>query len=399
MIARHILVVVGVFVAFALRYPFILSIESYDYSHIVSGWYAFIVKYGYFAALQSDFGTYNMPYLYLLTVIAALLPGLHQLFAIKGLSMLFDLALAYFVFKCVEHKHRDSKESAVPILAGLATLFAPTVVLNSSAWGQADAIYTTFLVACLYFLLAGRQAMALIAFGLAFSFKLQAVFLAPLFLFLIARGSLRWRHLVLVPLVYLAMLVPAALAGRPWSNMLSIYLRQADVHPLLSMNFSNLYVWIPNTYYDLWPLGLGLAACVVMLLVAIVYKSSVKITAELTILLATYSVIVVPYILPKMHDRFYFPADVIAIILAFYLPRYWYVPVVVGTVSSFLYLRHLNPKLEVLIGYDIPNVPLELLAFVPAVLIAVLSWQLYKTLYPKIAGPCPFPTHTTETEQ
>ena len=181
--------------------------------------------------------------------------------------------------------------------------------------------------------------------------------------------------------------------------MLSIYLRQADVHPLLSMNFSNLYVWIPNTYYDLWPLGLGLAACVVMLLVAIVYKSSVKITAELTILLAAYSVIVVPYILPKMHDRFYFPADVIAIILAFYLPRYWYAPVVVGTVSSFLYLRHLNPKLEVLIGYDIPSVPLELLAFVPAVLIAVLSWQLYKTLNPRIADPCPFPTHTTETEQ
>ena len=385
MIARHILVVFGVLVAFTLRYPFILSIESYDYSHIVSGWYAFIVKYGYFAALQSDFGTYNVPYLYLLTVIAALLPGLHQIFAIKGLSMLFDLALAYFVYKCVEHKHRDSK-SAVPILAGLATLFAPTVVLNSSAWGQADAIYTTFLVACLYFLLAGRQAMALVAFGLAFSFKLQAAFLAPLFLFLIARGSLRWRHLVWVPLVYLAMLLPAAAIGRPWGNLLSIYLRQSNVHPLLSMNFSNLYVWIPNTYYDLWPWGLVFAACVVMLLVAIVYKSSAKITAELMVLLATYSVIVVPYILPKMHDRFYFPADVFAIILAFYLPRYWYVPVVVGAVSGFLYLRHLNPQLKMLIGYDSPIISLELLAFVPAVLIVVLSWQLYIRLFPTRNG-------------
>ena len=165
-----------------------MPIETYDYRHSVSGWYAFIVENGYFAALQYDFSNYNVPYLYLLAAMAALLPGLHSLVAVKAISMLFDLALAYFVYKCVEHKHHDSK-SLIPILAGLATLLAPTVVLNSSAWGQTEAIYTTFLVACLYFLLASRQAMALVAFGLAVSFKLQAVFLAPLLLWLIGGGG------------------------------------------------------------------------------------------------------------------------------------------------------------------------------------------------------------------
>ena len=184
---RALIVVVGVLAAFALRY-FFIPIETYDYRHSVSGWYAFIVENGYFAALQYDFSNYNVPYLYLLAAMAALLPGLHSLVAVKAISMLFDLALAYFVYKCVEHKHPDSK-SVVPILAGIATLLAPTVVLNSSAWGQTEAIYTTFLVACLYFLLASRQAMALVAFGLAVSFKLQAVFLAPLFLWLIGGGG------------------------------------------------------------------------------------------------------------------------------------------------------------------------------------------------------------------
>ena len=135
MIARHILVVVGVLAAFALRYPNLPNITG-DYTWYSSVWYAYIVENGYFAALQyMTFADYNPPHLYLLTAMAAFLPGLHSLIAVKALSMLFDLALAYFVYKCVEHKYRDPK-SVVPILAGLSALLAPTVVLNGSAWGQ-----------------------------------------------------------------------------------------------------------------------------------------------------------------------------------------------------------------------------------------------------------------------
>ena len=229
--------------------------------------------------------------------------------------------------------------------------------------------------------------MALVAFGLAFSFKLQAIFLAPLFLCLIAKGNLRWYQLAWVPLVYLATLVPAALAGRSWGDLLLIYVRQSDAHSSLSMNFPNLYVWIPNIYYDWWPLGVAFAACVAVLLVLVVYKAPAQITAELTVLLATYFVIVMPYLLPKMHERYYFPADVIAIVLAFYLPRYWYVPVVVCIVSVSVYLHYLGYPYRHL-GGDllIPLVPLELIAFVPAALIVVLSWQLYIKLNPKTSA-------------
>ena len=392
MIARHLvehrrilIAVVGVLAALALRYP-LLPIETADYRFILSQWYAFIAENGHFAALQYDFSNYNVPYLYLLAAVTALLPGLHPLVAIKAISMLFDLALAYFVYKCVEHKHRDSAtRSTVPILAGLAALFAPTVVLNSAAWAQADAIYTTFLVACLYFLIAGRQAVALIAFGLAVSFKPQAVFLAPLFLWLIAKGQLRWRHLAWVPLVYLATAAPAGLIGRPWGDLLSIYVRSQEYLDLLrrlQMNFANLYAWIPDDlYYDWWPLGVVFAVCVVLLVAGAVYRSAAQITAEMTVFLATYSVLVVPFILPKMHDRYYFPADVIAIVLAFYLPRCWYVPVAIGAVSVSLYVRYMaTPD-----GYDESYehfVSLELLALAPAALIVALSWQLYTKLKP-----------------
>ena len=384
---RILIAVVGALAALALRY-LLLPIETHDFYFILSRWYGFIAENGYFASLQYDFSNYNVPYLYLLAAMAALLPDLQSLVAVKAISIFFDFALAYFVYKCVEHKHRGSK-SVVPTFAGLAALFAPTVVLNSAAWGQADAIYTAFLVACLYFLLAGRQAAAMIAFGLAVSFKAQAVFLAPLFLWLIAKGQLRWRHLAWVPLVYLATLVPAGLVGRPWDNMLSIYVRALDYLDQLrqlQMNFANLYAWIPDDrYYDWWPLGVVFAACVVLLVAVAVYRSAVQITAEMTVFLAAYSVLVVPYLLPKMHDRYYFPADVIAIVLAFYSPRHWYMPVVVGTVSVSLYVRYMATPDGYEESYD-HFVSLELLAFLPAALIVALSWQLYTKLKSQTAS-------------
>ena len=171
--------------------------------------------------------------------------------------------------------------------------------------------------------------------------------------------------------------------------MLTIYVRALDYLDLmrqLQMNFANLYAWIPDDrYYGWWPLGVIFAACVVLLVAVAVYRSAVQITAGLTVFLATYSVLVVPYVLPRMHDRYYFPADVIAIVLAFYLPRYWYVPVVVGAVSVSLYVRYMATPDGYEESYD-HFVSLEWLAFVPAALILALSWQLYMKLKPQTAG-------------
>ena len=175
----------GALLAFMVRYP-LLPFESKDYKIFFGPWYDFIIQHGSFAALKHPIGNYNAIYYYLLATIAVLLPGVDKLFAIKMLHITFDFALAYFVYLCVRLNY---PKGMVPVLAALVTLFAPTVLVNSAFWGQCDAIYTTFLVACLYCLLSGRQAWAFIAFGLAFSLKLQAIFLAPCLLWLLAAGK------------------------------------------------------------------------------------------------------------------------------------------------------------------------------------------------------------------
>ena len=70
---------------------------------------------------------------------------------------------------------------------------------------------------------------------------------------------------------------------------------------------------------------------------AVVYKSRAKLTADLMIKLGLVSVLFVPFFLPKMHDRYFYPADVLSIVFAFFFPEYFFVPVIIELVSFFSY--------------------------------------------------------------
>ena len=356
--------------ALIVRLPW-ANLISYDYILYLEDWYILLVNNGYFAALKYDFYEYNPSYLYLWSLAAFLLPNLKGYIVLKGISIIFDFVLAFFVYKCVSLKYGRSE--IVPCLAALVTLLFPTVVLNSSAWGQCDSIYSSFLIACLYAQLSGRQFEAFIAFGLSMIFKPQAVFLAPFFLWLLVKKQVNWRYFFLSMLVYIVSILPAWAIGRPLGDLLLIYFN-LDVpsdQDLLTENAPNLYQWIPNRYFSWYPVGIVFAALVVIVIALLVYKSRVEMTDNLVVYLATFSVLLMPFILPKMHDRYFFPADVIAIILAFYLPKYWYAPVIIGMTSLLVYLRYL---------FGVILIPLTWLALFPLALIVVMGWQLLRTL-------------------
>ena len=364
----------AILLALIVRLPWI-SFTSHDFNTHLESWYEFIVSNGYFLALKYDFWEshdpylyHNVSYLYLLSLVALWLPNV-AILGIKVLSISFDFLSAFFVYKCVRLKY--SQTETIPHLAALVTLLAPTVILNSSAWGQNDSIYVAFLIACLYGLLSRRQVWAFIAFGLSLSFKPQALFLAPLFLWLLMKKQVNWRYFFLIPLVYLSLLIPAWAIGRPLRELLLIYPNHVNSRRELTGNIANLYQWIPNRYFGWYPIGIAFAALVVIAIALFVYKGRVEITESLMIYLATFSVLIMPFILPLMLARYYFTADVIAIVFAFYFPKYWYTPVVIGITSLGGYLIFL---------YDVTLIPLTWLAFVPLALVAVLGWQLLRTL-------------------
>jgi len=367
----------GLFFAAAARYN-LLDFKSADYFASLKPWYNTIKAQG-FSAFATDFSTYNPPYLYLLYVLIRFLPDLPAVMAIKIPSLCADFILAYFAYRIVRLKTADP---LIPALAGLAVLFAPTVMTNGAFWGQADSLYTAALVGCLYYLLRGRPAASMLAYGIALAFKLQAIFLAPLLCALFLRRGIGGRHLLLIPLVLFLAILPSWVAGRPLVELLNIYIFQTSQFESITMNAPSVYTWLPQTkqtFNLFYHPALLMAAAIALLLVAIVYRSTMELTPPLLLELALVSVMIVPFFLPKMHERYFFPADVLSIVYAFYFPRFFYVALGMNAISFLSYEPYL---------FDAEPIPLPLLTLGLLLLISLIARHAFIGLYAR-AQPTP----------
>lgn len=315
--------------------------ESSDYQLFIKGWYDFIATHGGFGALRYDFSDYNVPYLYLITVLTYL--PVPALVGIKLISVVFDLVLAYFTYRIVGLRHTGH---GIPSLAALIVLFLPTVATNSGLWGQADSIYAAFGLGGVYFLLRRRPWLACVFLGLSLAFKLQAVFLFPLLLVLALKKWLPWRPLLAVPGVVLLLDVPALLAGAPLGQLLSVYVRQTTAYPELTLNAPSIYQFLPagTDAAVLRPIGVAVTGLVLLGLCLTALLSRVRLTATNIVLMGAVSAVLMPFLLPSMHERYFYLAEVLTVIAAFFLPRrLWYVPVLVQVASFLSYLHVLFP--------------------------------------------------------
>lgn len=326
---------IGIILAVVIRLICVPN-KSVDYKYFLDPWYEYIVTHSGFSAFKDAFYDYTPSYLYWLLIAATLLSGFPKILAIKLFAMTVDFICAFLTYKIVKLKYPIGRMAK---WAFLAVILSPTVIYNSSLWGQCDVIYTTGLIACVYFLSIHKQIPALISFGIALSFKLQAMFLAPLLLILLLKKRIFWFYLPIIPLVYLTFMLPAWIAGRPIKELLLVYFSQASKYKELAKNVPNLYQWIPNEFYNIVvPIGLLFTVCTMLVLAYIVYRSKLEITQDRLIYLATISVFLMPYILPKMHERYFYPTDILSIIFAFYFPQYRWVAISVQLASFFSYL-------------------------------------------------------------
>jgi Gpi18-like mannosyltransferase len=298
-------------------------------------WLNFIREHGGFHAFRYEVGDYTPLFPYLLFVLDHLLVGASDTTVIKVGPIVADLVCAAFAYKIVRLRH---PVGMLPTVAFGVILFAPTVAINSGYWGQTDMIWTAALVAALYFILAGRPLPALVFVGVAFAFKLQAVFFAPFLLLLALRRVLAWKYFLLVPAVYLVSIVPAKLAGGSTRALLTVYFDQTDRYSSLTLNAPTVFQWLPADRSDqLSGPGTVWGVSVVLLLVLACAAYLPAPTPTLIVALATASVLVTPFVLPKMHERYMFAADVFTILLAFWVPRLLPVAILVQLVSLFSY--------------------------------------------------------------
>ena len=298
-----------------------LSFVSLDMRHFLIDWYDQLAKGG-FAALKDPFSNYTPPYLYLLYLATKTAHFFPKIIAIKLISIGFDFLNAFLIYKILRIRF---PQGAVAWIGASAFLLLPTVILNSAYWGQCDAIYSFFALASVYFLMKEQPLSAMIFLGISFSFKAQAIFLAPLVLLLVLKRKIPWLYLGIVPAMYMLMMIPAVLTGRPLLNLLKIYIGQEEKYSALSSHAPNWYLFFPKSLnnHTTELLGLAITAIVVLAWTMIYQQRFKKITPQVILLCAMMSVALIPFFLPKMHERYFYLADVTSYLMAFYFPWGW----------------------------------------------------------------------------
>ena len=289
---------------------FMFDSQSGDYNSFLSEWIFEMRTLPGVEALVKPIGDYNMPYLYFLFVIAK--SGIRDLYMIKIISVIFDLVCALGVLKLVSvfNNGDNSKLFAFTIF-----LFAPTVFLNSSYWAQCDSVYTAFCIFALYFALKDKGSLSVIFFSLAFSFKIQTIFILPIIVFLLILKKIKPLDLVLFPVTFVLTLVPALICGRSFYDTFSIYLSQTQSYPSLSMNAASFWEIFPESEFMFFGSAAVFFAGAGALLVLIALLNKYKKIEKKHILdIALIFCLLIPFLLPRMHERYFYLAEVLSII-------------------------------------------------------------------------------------
>lgn len=165
---------------------FLLDHQTHDYQTFLAQWAAFFRNNGGFAALKEPVGNYNVPYLYFLAAISYL--PIPDLYLIKIGSIMCDVLLAWGGFRLTRQFTRDY--SPAPLICFSILSLLPTVILNGACWAQCDSLYTALILLSLSAIWEKRPKTSVLLLALAFSFKLQTVFLIPLWCaFLVYRSG------------------------------------------------------------------------------------------------------------------------------------------------------------------------------------------------------------------
>jgi Gpi18-like mannosyltransferase len=259
------------------------------------------------ASLGDEFTDYAPGYTYILLLASKISAWIPPVSSVKLMSVAADCVMAIVGGLLVA---RISNNALRGGLTAAVLVALPTVVLNSAVWGQSDSIWTGAAVACVLAMSCRRPIAAVLCFGLAVAFKPQAIFLGPLLVgFLISCRA--WPLLPLVALPYTLLALPMLMAGRDAPSVFLVYLSQATspAEPATS-NAASLWAWLPASLEPLvLVVGVIIAIMVGVGLVLVSCRSS-RLAGDQLVTGAALCCTLMPFLLPKMHDRYFYAGEV-----------------------------------------------------------------------------------------
>ncbi len=315
----------------------------YDMETFLLPWYEHL-KDSDISGILTVPSDYNFIYIFLMWLLTRL--PISPVAGIKLLTFIFDFALIGLVYHIVRTLARkNGARLGRPEWSKLAVLllFIPTLLFNGAFLGQCDMIFTFFLLCSWWTITRGRPWLGWTMFGIALAFKLQAVFFLPFLGYWWLthnklerssswRESFRKNRKIFAPiasaLVFLPQGIATAMLGGSFWQMVTVYTNQAGQYGDLSLhavNYLSLINAKENSHFaqTLLTFGLVVLICIAIGFALFGKKTNQKERYILPLLLLTAA----PFFLPHMHERYFFTAEIFAVVFAFILRERWAVVV------------------------------------------------------------------------
>lgn len=300
-------------------------------------WYRTIKEQGGFSALSSQIGDYNILYQTLICLFSYL--NTNCVYLYKFLSCIFDFFLALssslFICKLMGQCRLNVMFNGIYF----CLLFSPTIVFNSSYWGQCDAIYSTFVILTLYLLFRQSYPMAFLFLGIAFAFKLQTIFIIPFIIYLyFYRKNFSLLYFGITLATFELSGLPGFLHGRSLTAPFDIYLYQTTEQPVLYANIPNFWCIIGDNYEYLSSFSIILTLCLLGFGLYMVLSHQKELHSPGEFLSVCCWVIwTCIMFLPVMHERYTFLLDILLILLCFTKKSYISFAIISNLISVITY--------------------------------------------------------------
>lgn len=357
-------------------YPTITS----DYTYFIKVWFDTLATHPGLTAFAQPFADYAPLYLYFLKVLTYI--GTPSLDSVKTLSVLFDALNAFAAYRILAFVPTLKVHKGVRFVAASVLFILPTVIMNGALWGQSDAVYAAGVLFSLWAMLADAPLLAAVSFGFAVSIKLQAIFFAPVLAGYLLRGRKTASYVLVPPALFTLSIAPAWLSGGNFWSWFTIYGKQAGEYPYLSVSAQSIFAFVQplglsaHATNTLFWLGLVFSGVLALAFVWIAARSRI-LSAQALLILSLMSVLLLPYFLPRMHERYFYLADVISTLYAFFVPRRAFIPVLVVLASTLAYFPYLSSQVSYLTGLHLDlRIPAALL-LLP---VALMLFDLYGLL-------------------
>lgn len=302
-----------------------LPFHSGDMDFFLIKWFNEINNLGY-EALKTQVGDYNIPYQFIIFILTKFHSA--AILSYKFVSIFFDYSSAITAGLISVLLNKNSQKKYVHFVASYSfVLFSPLVIFNSSFWGQADSIYSFFAITSLYFILKNKTLVSFIFLGIAFAFKLQTIFLLPIFVLIyLIKKNYSIIYFGIIPIMMYILSIPSLLAGRSILSPFTIYLNQTSSYKSMSMDTPNFWsLFSLNDYSHLHVLATLISLGIISLGLGYIWITNSDISNEIILALAIWCIWTCVMFMPSMHERYNYIAEILVMVLCTYKSKYFFI--------------------------------------------------------------------------